>query len=221
MPIRINLLAETQAAEELRRKDPVKRSLIVAVILVAAVLVWSGTLQLRILSARSQLSGFDAKWKTIESSYQGVVEQKRKVLEAEEKLSALQRYTTNRFLWGTVLNAFQQTMLSVDDIQVVRFKADQSYTIADEVKPRPNEPKGRPATSTQKVLLKIEAIDSSAQRHVDRFKRAIASTTYFQQHLQKTNAMLLTSLSAPQFGPASRTPYVMFTLECYFPDKVR
>ena len=29
------------------------------------------------------------------------------------------------------------------------------------------------------------------------------------------------SLSAPQLGPAGRTPYVLFTLQCFLPEKVR
>ena len=47
MPIRINLLAEQQAAEELRRRDPVKRAIWVAGFFVVVVVVWSGYLQFK------------------------------------------------------------------------------------------------------------------------------------------------------------------------------
>ena len=46
MPIRINLLAEAKAAEELRRHDPVKRVIFFGAFLVALALVWSSSLQL-------------------------------------------------------------------------------------------------------------------------------------------------------------------------------
>ncbi len=36
MPIRLNLLAEAQAAEEMRRRDPVKRALWLAGLIIAA-----------------------------------------------------------------------------------------------------------------------------------------------------------------------------------------
>jgi len=41
MPIRLNLLAEAQAAEEARRRDPVKRAIWIGALLVSVVLVWS------------------------------------------------------------------------------------------------------------------------------------------------------------------------------------
>ena len=42
MPIHINLLAEAQAAEELRRHDPVKRAIFIGISLVVVALMWSG-----------------------------------------------------------------------------------------------------------------------------------------------------------------------------------
>ena len=48
MPIRINLLAEAQAAAELRRKNPVKRGIWIGSFLVCVVLLWIAKLQLDI-----------------------------------------------------------------------------------------------------------------------------------------------------------------------------
>ena len=45
MPIRINLLAEAQAAEELRRKNPVKRGIWIGGFLVLVVILWIAKLQ--------------------------------------------------------------------------------------------------------------------------------------------------------------------------------
>lgn len=42
MPIRLNLLAEAQAMEEMRRRDPVKRAIWVGSLLVAVALAWAG-----------------------------------------------------------------------------------------------------------------------------------------------------------------------------------
>ena len=58
MPIRINLLAEAQAAEDLRRRDPVKRSIYVAVCFVVMVLVWISSLQVKIMADNSRLGKF-------------------------------------------------------------------------------------------------------------------------------------------------------------------
>ena len=50
MPLRINLLAEAQAAEELRRRNPVKRALWIGGFIVALILLWSSTLQVQLMS---------------------------------------------------------------------------------------------------------------------------------------------------------------------------
>src|SRR5437588_812625 len=123
MPIRINLLSEAQAAEELRRKDPVKRAVLASALLVAGMLCWGSTLQFKIITSKSGLKDLDAS--------------------------------------------------------------------------------AQPGSQ------------------VNKFKEAIANVPYFQSNLQKTNGVLLTSLSAPQNGPLGRSPYVMLTLQCYFPEKVR
>jgi hypothetical protein len=226
MPIRINLLAEAQALEELRRKDPVKRAILAASCIVAGVLLWGTTLQFKIMAGRSELKALAREWAGLEKTYTEAVGYKRQNIEAEDKLSALQNYTTNRFLWGTAFNALQQTLNGIDDIHVVRLKIEQNYAFVDETKPRTNGTviiPGRPATSTEKVMLQLDAIDASAQPggQVSRFKQTITSVPYFEQNLQKTNGVLLTSLSAPMAGAAAKNPYVMFTLQCFFPEKVR
>lgn len=226
MPIRINLLAEAQSEEELRRKDPVKRATIVAAFVVASVVFWASTLQFRIMAAKRGLHNLEARWQSVEKPYQEAVEHQRRVRDAEEKLAALQNYTTNRFLWGTTLNAFQQTLNGIDNVHVVRLRGEQAYVVADETPPRTNGTvivPGKPATSTEKIVLSVEGVDASPQpgSQVNRFKQTIASVPYFQERLQKTNGVLLTSLSAPSSGPAAKTPYVTFTLQCYYPEKVR
>src|SRR5207247_938979 len=127
MPIRINLLAEAQAAEELRRKDPVKRALLAGVLLVVLIVFCGSTLEFDIINKKSGLKDLQTKWSSIEKSYSVAVESKRKSIEVEGRLEALQQLKTNRFLWGTALNAFQQTLSGVEDIQVVRFKTEQGY----------------------------------------------------------------------------------------------
>lgn len=225
MPIRINLLAEAQAAEELRRKDPVKRAMLGALAVLFLVALWVGFLQLKLMSSKRDLTALDAKWKKIEKKYQEAVDGQRKSMEAEQKLAALQQLTTNRFLWGNVLNAFQQTLNGVDDLQVVRFKAEQVYLQADGTPAKTNDSRvtpGKPPTSTEKITLTIDATDSSPQpgTRVTKFKENLASVPYFQGALEKTNGVRLTSLSPPQVSP-SRSTFVMFTVQCNFPEKVR
>ena len=225
MPICINLLAEAKAAEELRRKDPVKRAVFIGGFVVFLFVLWSTSLQFKIMASKSELTTLDARWKDIEKIYQGALETSKRAKDAETKLIALQQMTTNRFLWGTAFNAVQQTLDGVADVQVMRLKTEQAYAHAEEVKARKDGARfmpGRPATATEKISITLDAVDSSAQPggQVSRFKESIALVPFFQNSLQKTNGVLLTSLSAPQSGASGR-PQVNFTLQCFFPEKVR
>jgi hypothetical protein len=225
MPIRINLLAEAKVAEEQRRKDPVKRATFAAAFLVSLVALWTTTLQFKIIAAGSELNRLESRWKDIQKNYEMAVETQQRAFDAEAKLAALNQLTTNRFLWGTALNALQETLTGVDDIQVLRVKTDQAYAVTEEVKGRKTETlfiPSRPATSIERISITLDATDSSAQPggSVSKFKDTIAGVPYFQNSLQKTNGVLLTSLSAPQPGPNGR-PQVTFTLQCFFPEKVR
>lgn len=226
MPIRINLLAEAQAAEELRRKDPVKRSLLVAVLLVLLVAVWACALQYKVLAAKGLLTDLDTRWRGIEPSYKVAVESFRAVRETEDRLAALQNMSTNRFLWGNVLNAMQLTLNGVDDITVSQLKAEQSYLLTDATPSRTNGTAilpGRPASSTERVVLTIDAVDLSGTdgKRINRFKESIAGVPYFKDQLNRTNGVLLTSRALQQGTRPGVAPPVTFSLQCYFQEKTR
>ena len=63
MPIRINLLAEAQELEEMRRRDPVKRAIWAAVVIGAILLGYSSLLQLRATVASRDLGALAHRWR--------------------------------------------------------------------------------------------------------------------------------------------------------------
>ena len=223
MPIRINLLAEAQANEELRRRDPVKRAIWVGVGLVILVLAWSSSLQLKAMIARGELNRVATQLATRTNEFQQVLVNQRKLVEANHKLILLQEMTTNRMLHGTLLNAMKQTTL--DEVQLTRLRTDQAYVYNEEIKPKTNTNDrviaGKPASVTEKVVLTLEARDSGPNPgdQVNRFKQAINQSPYFQSMLGKGNEVRLANLSPPQ--SADGRPFVFFTIECRFPEKTR
>jgi hypothetical protein len=131
------LLAESQAAEELRRRDPVKRAAYIAGFVVFLVVLWSGTLQMKIIATNSDLRGLSSQWDSISEGYNKAVELQRGNIEVSQKLDGLNRLATNRFLWGTALNALQQTMDGVEQVQVLRVRCLPRHPVA--------APRDRPA----------------------------------------------------------------------------
>jgi hypothetical protein len=224
MPIRLNLLAEAQALEEMRRRDPVKRAILAGIGLVLVMLTWSGSIQLKAMMARSELNGIERQLKARDKDYKAACEAQRKLADTSYKLQSLSQLATNRLLYGTLLNALQQSM--IDDIQVVRFKADQGYVFTPEVKPKTNDDNivpGKPATSAEHIILTVEAHDTGPNPgdQVNKYKQAIADLPYFQAALTKTNEVRLVSLSPPQIPAGDGKPFVLFTLECRFPEHLR
>jgi hypothetical protein len=223
MSIRINLLAEAQAIEELRRRDPVKRAIWGGVVLVVLMLAWSISLQLKAMIARSELSHVASQLATRTNDFQQVLVNQRKLIEANNKLILLQEMATNRMLYGTLLNALQQT--SLDDVQLTRLKTDETYVYNEEIKPKTNAnahiTPGRPPNVTQKVVVTLEAKDSGPNPgdQVNKFKQTINQSPYFQAMLGKASEVRLVNLSPPQ--SLDGKPFVLFTLECRYPEITR
>jgi hypothetical protein len=225
MPIRLNLLAEAQAAELLRRRDPVKRVMWAAALLISCMLVWSSWLQLKATLAKSEVGKVEAQMKSSTNDFRQVLDDQRKTVEVNQKLSALKQLATNRFLNGTLLNALQQA--TVDDVELVHLRLSQDYFAIEEVKPRTNSDNriilGKPGSVTEKIVLLLDGNDSSpnAPDQLNKFKEVLAGNPYFSESLAKTNAINLKALSGWNVSPVTGKNCRFFTLECRFPDKTR
>jgi hypothetical protein len=213
MPIRINLLAEAKVAEEQRRHDPVKRVIFLGAFLVALMLVWSSSLLLEGMLAKKSLTDRRTQIELSTNDYQRVVINQQKIVEVKQKLAAVNKLANSRFLQGNLLNALQQ--IHVDNVRLMRLSVDQRY-FGTEAK------KGAPGAVTEKIVVTLDAWDSSANPgdQVNKMKDAVANQSYFKAVLNKTNGVQLVSLSAPQAG-AEGKPFVQFTLGCNFPEEVR
>ena len=223
MPIRINLLAEAKVAEELRRHDPVKRVIFVGALAVAVTLVWSSSLQLQTMLSKKEVSDRQTEIMARTNEFQHVLADQKKIAGAKDKLNALKKMTNSRFLEGNLLNALQQ--VTVDGVRLMRLRVDQDYFPAAGTPSQTNKNGvilGRSGTVTEKIVVWLDARDSSANPgdQVNKMKDAVANQPYFRASLNKTNGVQLVTLSAPQASPDGKS-YVLFTLECNFPEVSR
>ena len=223
MPICINLLAEAQASEELRRHDPAKRMIFCGAFLVALMLVWSSSLQLESMLAKKEMSDRQTQIQAHTNQFQQVQSDQKQMTAVKEKLDALKNLTGSRFLQGNLLNALQQ--INVDGVRLIRIRVDQSYFNVAGARPQTNGDRilpGHPSTVREKIVVALDARDSSANPgdQVNKFKDAVAHEAYFQSVLNKTNGVQLAYLASPQMGVDGK-PFVTFTLECNFPENNR
>jgi len=223
MPIRINLLAETQAAENLRRRDPVKRFAYVGALLAAVALAVSSWFQLKVMLANKDLAQVQAQIADRSNGSQRVMSEQKEINDAKMKLATLQKLNAGRFLEGNLLNALQ--LSTVEGVALTRLRVQQSYQLSKETaSPEDDSPSNlkKPPTVTENIVIALDAQDSSSNPgdQVNKFKDAIANQSYFKTMLNPTNGVLLTSLSAPQSAPDGR-PFVLFTVECHYPEYTR
>ncbi|MEJ0091869.1 MAG: hypothetical protein WDM80_19230 [Limisphaerales bacterium] len=125
MPIHINLLAEAQIVEDLRRRDPVKRAIYAGSFLVVLALVWSSSLQLKVVLNKSELNQVQARIQARTNEWQLVVDGQKKISDIRARLDALQKLSNARFLQGNLLNGLQQ--LNFEGVQLASLKVQQSY----------------------------------------------------------------------------------------------
>ena len=224
MPIHINLLAEDQIAEDLRRRDPVKRAIYAGSFLVVLALVWSSSLQLEVVIDKSELNKVQAQIQSRTNEWQSVLDNQKKITDSRNRLAALQKLNNARFLQGNFLNALQK--LNYDGVQLASVKVKQTY-VGDAVPHEEPEEGSHPIpahnpTATEKIVLSIDARDISISPgdQVNKFKESLAGQDYFKNIISKTNGVQLASLSPLQTGSDGKT-FELFTLECALPQQTR
>jgi hypothetical protein len=223
MPIKINLLAEAQIIEDLRRRDPVKRAIFFGSFLVVLALVWWSSLLLEAVIAKRDLNQVQIAIDSRTNEYQHALVSQGRVADANKKLNALTSLSNSRFLQGNLLNALQQA--TVDGVQLMRLRVDQSYFRVEGSPSQTNNGRvviGHPATTTEKIVVSLDARDYSATPgdQVNKFKAAIAGQSYFKTVLDKTNGVQLISISPSQTGFDGK-PFTLFTVECNFLEQTR
>jgi hypothetical protein len=194
----------------------------VGALAVAVTLVWSSSLQLQTMLSKKEVSDRQTEIMARTNEFQHVLSDQKKIAVAKDKLKALNKMTNSRFLEGNLLNALQQ--VTVDGVQLTRLKVDQDYLPTAGTPSQTNKNGvilGRPGTVTEKIVVWLDARDSSANPgdQVNKFKEAVANQTYFKATLNKTNGVQLINLSAPQ--AVDGKPCVLFTLKCNFPEYAR
>lgn len=223
MPIRINLLTEALAEEELRRRDPVKRTIYVGILLVALALAWYSSTWLEYKLTQNKLDQINKQIQSQSDEYNKVQTDLKLAGDKKRRLMALEQLSTNRFFQGNLLDALQR--IYTPNVQLLRIKLAQSYETSQGT-PAKTDASGRttgsPAKSTEKITLTLDAKDSSPNPgdQVNHYKDAIAGSGYFRSNNVQTNNIRLSNLSPAQ-SSANGKPFVLFTLECRFPDKTR
>ena len=217
MPIRINLMAEAQALEEARRRDPVKLGAWIAGFCVALVGIWILKVQCDIYFAKANLTQLNDGWKRDETNFNSIVAQKARVEAAKAKIGALDHLETNRFLWGPLLNSLQYNVVDVVTVThlygIQTFEREPAKTIATKVIPG--------SANFEKVRLSITGKDySPAGEGYKRFEDLLNHYPYFANKMSGREGFTIDGAPGPKApdSPGSQRESRSFTLTNQFPD---
>ncbi len=220
MPIRINLMAEAQVAEEMRRQDPVKRAIWICSFLIILVLLWIAKVQMDIAFENSRLKDIDTQWTAKKDKYAAVTNNQAKIGEITRRLTALEDLSTNRFLWGNVLNALQRTV--VDQVQVTRIVGAQTVNQEDgQVVGSGANKKILPPTAVEKINLTIDAKDLNPSVNTyASYKNKLSNFEFFLKHLGRRDGFVMEGMLSPLTTDPmdSNSVFQSFTLVSHFPD---
>lgn len=201
----------------MRRRDPVKRVIVIGLLILAGMAVWSSTVQLKVMLASRELGQAQFQIDAHKTEFGTAVTNNAKIANMRIKLSALDKMSDCRMLQGNLLNALQK--VNVDNVALTGVKVDQAYAVSGG-----NKVGGIPSKTfvTEKIVVTLNARDSSSNPgdQVGKFMQAIGRQDYFHQMLDRTNGVVLTDESSPQQDSVGKN-YVSFTVECRFPDEKR
>jgi hypothetical protein len=213
-------MAEAQVAEDMRRRDPVKRAIWICGFVVILVGLWIAKVQMDIIFENSRLKDIDSEWVAKKDKYAAVTNNQARIGDITRKLTALENLSTNRFLWGNVLNALQQTV--VDQVQVMRVVGSQTLTQeeAQTIGTGANK-KTIPPAAVERIMLTIDAKDLNPNVHnYVAYENKLSNFEFFLKHLGRRDGFTMDApLGAVTTDPMdSNSVFQSFTLDSHFPD---
>jgi len=169
--------------------------------------------------AKGALTQAEANLNSRTNEYRHVLESQKKLVEDKQKLAGLRQLSTNRFLFGSLLNSLQQT--AVSNVQFVHLNIYESCTLSPETRATGKTP-AKPATVTEKIVLTLNGRDTSPSpgAAATELPDALWSAPYLQKMMGKTNGFRLVSLGTQQSDPDGKA-FLFFTIEGRFPEKAR
>jgi Tfp pilus assembly PilM family ATPase len=220
----INLVAEQLEAEESKRRDPVRWTLVAAACVAVLLLAAGGWLHFKTRALRQEVERAKEHSGSLEGVASTVTKYSTQAREHEAVLTALGKQAAGRFLWALPLNALQTTM--VEGVQVTRLQLSQSSSYTEEVKPEKDIDgkvyPGQPAFTVDKNTLTISARDyGEGEAHArEGFIQTLGQEPFFRANLRPVNPIRLVDLQPRHVDlGGSSQPYIPFTIECAFKER--
>jgi hypothetical protein len=226
MPIRINLLAEQIAAEEERRRDPVKRATLWGSVAILLFACWIALGQARLAKSVHDRDRIRHRLATVDKGSGEVKANLQSLREAEDRLASLYRLATNRYLWGSTFEALQMLPVSTN-LRLLKLEGRHAYVVTNQGSAKPAKSgtakPSRLPTAIETITLRITGQDLGRPEdgNIPQFQRLLAQDAFFGLHLA-SNGISMVEWSQPMPLPNEpQRTFVQFALECRYAEKER
>lgn len=200
----------------MRRRDPLKRAIAVAVLLVVVILGVAGLYWRKGSAAAGEAKAKADQLAGLQKDANLVKTNQARIADLNNKLKSLEKLAVNRTLWGSQLNALQNC--AVDDVQVQVLRVSQSY---EESIPKGPDGKPRAAIATERISLTISGRDTSRDgESFNKLKDQIQNNPYLKGFLSK-KGVTLQELNKSVDPANPENSFVSFTLLVPFQEKER
>ena len=218
----LNLIAEDIEERTRKRRDPVRHVAFAACVIIAILLTWAIQLRVRIWSIEHALKTDAAERMQWERMRREISLAKGRLAEATHTYAALQTHYTNRFVFGSALNALQQA--AVENIQFTHLTLQESEVTVEGKKAITEKnltvPR-KPGYTTEKVSLTVQAKNFGGAQDREKFIEKLISVPYFKETLRKDEPVVLRNHLARQVDPLDPAKtFNLFTIECIYPDRI-
>jgi len=174
-------------------------------VVISAVLVWSASLQMKLMSDNAKSSQLANSLGSKTNEYTQILGNERKLVDAKNKLK---RCTPGlgAFPAGGTADALQHS--TMEGIQITRVRLDQNFRrdAGGQVENggRRADP-GKAGASVERITLSSRPRTATPirERSHDQFKEVIARNPFFQGRNITTNSILLREISSPQVDTES------------------
>lgn len=166
-----------------------------------------------------------AEWRRLDGQVSPVMTNLSRTASNKHKLARLEELSTNRFLWSEPLRALFRDC-TIPKIKVAQVDAAQDYVLTPASKDAHTHRLTIPATSVEKIRLRIDARDfaPAAEANYTKFMETIKDNPYFRTHLWQP-----APIEFIERGPSIRMQAAegdlqmarVFLFDCVFPDKER
>jgi type IV pilus assembly protein PilM len=225
--IQLNLLAEDQELADLRRRDPVRRAILLTSVLLAGIGLWAAWLGWQIWEAQREVQRVDRRMTLLQNTASEPMRDAQRASELERRWEALSQHEAQRFLVAPILGMLQHVI--VDKIQFHRLVLEQRLQRVEPPRVTARErraagdgplPKPPPVETREQLVMRIQGKNFGNYMDRNRLSQALLNHEVLRG-LLRTNQPIRLVETMQHLDPVDTSRgFELFTIECVFAERV-